>query len=614
MQSEFDAVLGFVERMVEKLNVDERKDQVSVVQYSKEPSVDFYLNTHQTQQSVAENVKNLRHKGGSPLNTGAALNFVRDNIFTASSGSRRQQGVPQTLVLLTGGRSSDDVRNAAENLKVMGVTVIVVGMKDADILEMQSISQEADVFLAADSSDLSAIGQQILSTTVRNVNVVTTLASSDPNRRDVVFLLDGSDDSQRRFPDITDFIQKIVRDLNIGANRDRVAVVQYSNTAETNFNLNRYVSENDVVDAVGGLAHKGGYPKNIGAALQHVREQAFTPESGSRIQQGVPQILILLSGGRSGDDIRTPVKVLKEMGVISVVIGTTDADTLELQTISHEPKYALSVSDYEELPTVKQDVMALLRETSHHVVHSGPTVASDSKKSDVVFLIDGSNDSMNGFEEIRAFIEQIVETLNVSSVGDQVAVVQYSRDATVNFYLNSYSSKNDVLGSIRTMRHKLGRPLNIGKALEFVRNNVFAASVGGRRADMVPQYLFVFSGGRSGDDVRGSAQSLKDNEIKAFSFGTKNADTLEMQTISHTPGHYFYVPSYDNLQSIYSSVMARLEDTQETTEIPITGKKLKKQLLKRYFSHTEVQNLWKSYEQLIYLNCYSSLNNLSLMK
>jgi len=160
----------------------------------------------------------------------------------------------------------------------------------------------------------------------------------------------------------------------------------------------------------------------------------------------------------------------------------------------------------------------------------------------------------------------------VGNYEDQVAVVQYSRDATVNFYLNSYSSKNDVLSSIRTMRHKLGRPLNIGKALTFVRDNVFAASVGGRKADKVPQYLYVFSGGRSGDDVRGPAQSLRDNGIKTFSIGTNNADTLEMQTISYTPAYYFYVLNYNNLQSIHASVEARLKGAMETTEFPTLGK------------------------------------------
>ncbi|XP_026001326.1 uncharacterized protein col6a3 isoform X2 [Astatotilapia calliptera] len=567
MQKTFNAVLGFVGRIMETLSVDKNKDRVSVVQYSREPSVDFLLNTYNTKQDVADSLRRLRHKGGEPLNTGAALQYVKDNVLTASSGSRHQQGVPQILILLIGGRSSDDVRNAAENLNEMGVTTFVVGIDHADTLEIQSIAQKSDrAFHAADINNLSDIEQLIISTMKEIKNPAIKPPSHDPNGRDIVFLLDGSDDSQQKFPDIIDFVKRITKHLNVDINKDRMAVVQYSDTAEINFNLSRYSTKNDILKAVNGLRHKGGYPHNIGAALQYLKEHVYTPMSGSRRQEGIPQILILLIGGRSADDIRTPARMMKQIGAISVVIGTSDADTLELQTIAHEPKYALPVAEYGQLPSVQEDVLALIREALHHVEQIAPTAGLDSKKNDVVFLIDGSYDSLNGFEEIRSFIEKTVESLNLGNDRDQVAVVQYSRDATVNFYLNSYSSKNDVLNSIRTMRHKFGRPLNIGKALEFVRDNVFSASVGGRRADLVPQYLYVFSGGRSGDDVRGPAQSLKDNGIKTFSIGTENADTLEMQTISYTPAHYFYVTNYNNLQSLDPSVEAMLRGTKETTE------------------------------------------------
>ncbi|KAM6978379.1 uncharacterized protein LKV04_013778 [Tautogolabrus adspersus] len=576
MQNDFEAILGFVESMVEKLNVEENKDRVSVVQYSKEPSVAFLLNTYNTQQEVTDHVQTLRHKGGRPLNTGAALQYVKDNVFTASSGSRYQQGVPQILVLLTGGRSSDDVQNAVEDLKGIGVMVFVVGTMNADTLEMQTISHNPSLAFAADFSDLSDVEQQIFTAFKTGETTAINQALYDPKGRDVVFMLDGSDDSRRRFQDIKDFVQRIVEDLNIDANKDHVAVVQYSDTAEISFNLRRYTTEDDVLDAVRSLSHKGGFPHNIGAALEYLKDYVFTTDSGSRLLEGAPQILILLSGGRAGDDIKAPVKVLKESGVIPIVIGTRDADTLELQTISHEPNYALSITDYEELPTVKQDVMSLLRGASHHEEQTA--AAKDSKRHDLVFLIDGSYDSRNGFEEIRGFVMKVVESLNLGENRDQVAVVQYSRDATANFYLNSYSSKSDVLNSIGTMRHKLGRPLNMGKALEFVRDNVFAASVGGRGAESVPQYLYVFSGGRSGDDVRGPAQSLKENGIKTFTIGTQNSDTLEMQTISFTPSHYFHVMNFNNLQNVPSSVEATLRGVPEMPKFPTTDTSTKPEL------------------------------------
>lgn len=192
-------------------------------------------------------------------------------------------------------------------------------------------------------------------------------------RRDIVFLLDGSDDSQQKFMEIKAFVQSIVTDLNVDADGDRVTVVQYSDTAVTDFNFKTYSTADDVVLAVGDLQHKGGHPSNIGAALRHLKSSVFTSESGSRLSEGVPQILILLSGGRSGDDITTPITILKEIGVISAAIGTTGADTLELQTIAHKPTYALSVSDYAELPTAKQNIFSFLSDASKHVENIPPT-------------------------------------------------------------------------------------------------------------------------------------------------------------------------------------------------------------------------------------------------
>nr|XP_046214442.1 collagen alpha-3(VI) chain-like isoform X6 [Oncorhynchus gorbuscha] len=568
----FEAMRDFVQRVVEKLTVQETRDQVSVVQYSKEPEAHFYLNTYTTKQDIVDAVRQLRHKGGITLNTGVALQYVRDNIFTASSGSRRQEGIPQILVLLSGGRSNDDVRNAVKNLKAIDVMAIVVGMRNADTLELQTISDEPSyAFYAPNYNDLPNIQQQVFSAVQRvaitTPDLPTTLidATTD-DRRDIVFLLDGSDDSGRIFPDIQDFMQRVVEKLNVDGNKDHVSVVQYSDTAEMNFNLGMHSTKDDVLDAVRGLRHKGGSPLNTGAALQYVRDNVFTASSGSRSLQGVPQILILLSGGRSTDDIRTPVTKLKEMGVISIGIGTGDADTLELQTISHEPNYALSITDFED-PTIQKELLSLLTEASHQPEPAAPTIHFESDKKDVVFLIDGSDNSNTGFEGIRRFAEKVVEILNVEENGDRVALVQYSGNATPNFYLNSYSSKNDVLNSIRSMRHTVGRPLNTGTALQFVRDTVFTASAGGRRAEGVPQYLFVFSGGRSSDDIMGPAQSLRGDGVRTFTIGTRNADTLELQMISFKPGDSFSVSNFNNLDSIHSSVTALINGVRETPEM-----------------------------------------------
>lgn len=175
-------------------------------------------------------------------------------------------------------------------------------------------------------------------------------------RRDVVFLLDGSDGTRSSFPAMRAFVERMVERLNVSENRDRVSVIQYSRDPEAHFYLNTYSRKEDVLDTLRGLRHKGGRPLNTGAALQYVRDNVFTASSGGRLAEGVPQLLILLSGGKSFDNVDTPASSLKELGVLIFAIGSRSSDSRELQKISHEPSYALSVGDFADLPSVQQQL------------------------------------------------------------------------------------------------------------------------------------------------------------------------------------------------------------------------------------------------------------------
>ncbi|XP_028820507.1 collagen alpha-3(VI) chain-like [Denticeps clupeoides] len=171
-----------------------------------------------------------------------------------------------------------------------------------------------------------------------------------------------------------DFIQRLVEKLNITANKDRVSVVQYSREPEVHFYLNTYEKKQDIVDTVRGLRHKGGRPLNTGAALQYVRDNVFTPSSGSRRLDGVPQMLILLSGGRSFDNVYTPASSLKELGVQIFAIGTRSADSTELQKISKDPSSAVSVSEFTDLPNVQQQLLAAVESVAVPSKPETPTV------------------------------------------------------------------------------------------------------------------------------------------------------------------------------------------------------------------------------------------------
>ena len=176
----------------------------------------------------------------------------------------------------------------------------------------------------------------------------------------MVFLLDGSDGTRTGFPAMRDFVQRVVETLSVDDNKDRVSVVQYSRDPAVQFYLNTYVTKGEILDTVRGLRHKGGRPLNTGAALQYLRDNVFTASAGSRRQEGVPQLLILLSGGRSFDSVDAPASALKQLGVSTFAIGTRGSDSRELQKISQDPSRALAVSDFTDLPNVQQQLQSLV--------------------------------------------------------------------------------------------------------------------------------------------------------------------------------------------------------------------------------------------------------------
>lgn len=205
-------------------------------------------------------------------------------------------------------------------------------------------------------------------------HILCSLVDKQLPGRDVVFLLDGSDGTRTGFPAMRDFVQRVVETLSVDDNKDRVSVVQYSRDPTVQFYLNTYTTKDEILNTVRGLRHKGGRPLNTGAALQHLRDNVFTPSAGSRRLQGVPQVLILLSGGKSFDSVAAPASALKQLGVLTFAIGTRSSDSRELQEISYDPSYALSVSEFTDLPNIQNQLQSSVEAVVTDVTPESPTV------------------------------------------------------------------------------------------------------------------------------------------------------------------------------------------------------------------------------------------------
>lgn len=187
------------------------------------------------------------------------------------------------------------------------------------------------------------------------------LADTRSNKRDIVFLLDGSDDSRNGLPAIREFVRRMAEELETEEDKVRVAVVLYSDNTKVYFNLITHRSKKAIVYAVRSLRHKGGRPRNTGAALQFVQDYVFTASSGSRRQEGVPQILFLLTGGKSNDDVSRAAYDLKQSGVLSFAIGMKNADQEELQKIAFSSKFLYNLPVFGELLSIQPEIVAFVQ-------------------------------------------------------------------------------------------------------------------------------------------------------------------------------------------------------------------------------------------------------------
>ncbi|ETE68231.1 Collagen alpha-3(VI) chain, partial [Ophiophagus hannah] len=581
---QFPVIREFLLQIISDLNVGPDAVRVAVAQFSDNVNVEFNFDTP-SKIEILQKVRKMRMKGGRLLNIGAALDYAVKNIFVRHAGSRIEEGVPQFLVLLVAGSSDDTVDERADTLIRTGVITFVIQTKTSDPAELERIVYAPQFILKVDT--LSQIGD--IQPEIVNLLKTIKLKPQD-TKKDVVFLIDGSQFAISEFPSVREFIERLVNNMNVGSDATRVAVIQFSDSPKVEFLLNAHSTKEEVLAAVRRLNPKGGRQVNLGSALEYVSKNIFTRPSGSRIEEGAPQFLILLYSHRPHDDTENPVYLIKQIGVAPLPIGK-NVDPEEMTKIALSSDYVFQVSSYQDLPSLEQKMLTPLttlttqqirkiiadtsrpteKSWSHSVFPFTPPliVDIDSEAMDIVFLVDSSDDVRpEGLAHIRDFIYRIVQKLDIQPSKVRIAVVQFSNEVFPEFDLKTYLTKESVLQVIRRLRHKGGSPLNVGKALDYVIKTLFIRSAGSRREDGVPQHLILLLGGRSQDDISRPTILVQNSGIRTLGIGTRQVDSAELQRITSNPQTAIIVRDFTELPAIEKRVRAIIDSVQPPTELP----------------------------------------------
>ncbi|XP_056260514.1 collagen alpha-1(XII) chain isoform X3 [Seriola aureovittata] len=157
----FAKVRAFLEVLVNTFDIGRDKVQISLVQYSRDPHTEFYLNSHHDLAAVVKAVRTFPYRGGS-TNTGRAMTYVREKIFQGSRGARAN--VPRVTILITDGKSSDAFQDPATKLRNADVEIFAVGVKDAVRSELEAIANtpaETHVYTVEDFDAFQRISKEL---------------------------------------------------------------------------------------------------------------------------------------------------------------------------------------------------------------------------------------------------------------------------------------------------------------------------------------------------------------------------------------------------------------------------------------------------------------------
>ncbi|NWH67265.1 VWA2 protein, partial [Geococcyx californianus] len=150
---------------------------------------------------------------------------------------------------------------------------------------------------------------------------------------DVLFLLDGSYSiGKGSFERSKLFTSKLCDALDVHPDRVRVGMVQFSSTPHLEFPLDSYLTKQEVKERIKRIVFRGGSTET-GQALKYILRKGFP---GGR-NSSVPEVLVIISDGRSQGSTATPAMQVKERHITVFAVGIKFPRWEELHVLASEP-------------------------------------------------------------------------------------------------------------------------------------------------------------------------------------------------------------------------------------------------------------------------------------
>ncbi|XP_045171316.1 cartilage matrix protein-like [Mercenaria mercenaria] len=580
---DFEKQITFVQELVKMFNIGPDTIQVAALTFSHNVVNEFHFNDVTSAQEASERIGKIVHESGEATFTHSALDIMRTDIFSPSNGARA--GVAKICILLTDGQPTypKETLEQARLAKAAGITILAIGIGDQvdeqNLRAVVSPPADKNYFHSSTFDNLKEklfpelIGQttcNVIKTSPPPVGTTTEMQGGRPppevvcqgKNADIMFVVDMSSSIWvKYFKDQLQFIADLVSFFDINSGKTRVGMLTFSNDTELQFHLGTYNSQEDIRTAIQSVQSKGGIT-NTHLALHEARYEMFNSKHGSR-SGDVVHICIVITDGVS----RLPKMTVVEsnlnhragMEVFAIGVGD-DIDVKELNDIASRPEYVFEVNGYGALKQIENILAVKTCEVPPAPAPPKPPKEEPEvcrgRKEDVVFVVDMSSSIwVVDFQEQLKFLSDLVGFFDISGDMARVGFLTFSTNPTVQFYLNTYSARDEVSKAILAVKSE-GGLTNTHLALQKAKDEMLAQQNGGRSD--VDQVIIVITDGvsRQPQLTATEAKNIHQAGVEVIAIGVGDANKAELVEMASRPEFVFEVSNSNNLQKI-KNILAR---------------------------------------------------------
>ncbi|XP_040905959.1 vitrin isoform X4 [Toxotes jaculatrix] len=343
----------FLAEVAQTINVGVAGPMMGIIQYGDDPVTEISLKTYSNSRELKSAIDKIVQKGGLS-NVGKALSYINKQYFSDANGNRG--GAPNVAVALVDGWPTDKVEEASRLARESGINIFFVTIEGPDDNEKQNLVEANFVdkavcrtngFFSLPVSSWFAL-RKTVQPLVKRVCETDRLVCSKTclNANDIAFVIDGSSSvGTGNFRTVLQFVANVTREFEISDTDTRVGAVQYTYEQRLEFAFGQYNSKAELLNAIKRINYWSG-GTSTGAAITYAAEQLF-----SKSKPNKRKIMIVITDGRSYDDVRAPALAVHRQGVIAYSIGIAWAAQDELEYIATDPdkEHSFFVDEFDNL-------------------------------------------------------------------------------------------------------------------------------------------------------------------------------------------------------------------------------------------------------------------------